>query len=128
VIERLRRLPGLPGSDYLFPSPYKKGRPVSASRFEVVMANVRELLGIMAAPGDGKVRSADSRRTFASRLSRENVPITQISALLGHSSLETTNGYYLTTREQDLHAAHAKIHDAIRRPPHRVPPKRGDEE
>ena len=128
VIEPLRRLPAVAGSPYLFPSPYKRGRPVSASRFEVAMVDVRERLGISAAPGDGKVRAADSRRTFASRLSRENVPITQISALLGHSSLETTNGYYLTTREQDLHAAHAKIHDAIRRPPHRAPTKTRSEE
>ena len=42
------------------------------------------------------------RRTRATSLYRDNVPIEQISALLGHSDIETTREHYAQPSDEQL--------------------------
>jgi site-specific recombinase XerD len=102
AIERLirwkaRRRERLHKRDVLFRS--NKGGPLTRQQVDHIWARIREACEI-----SGKVTTHSWRKTFASALSAEGVPVRVIQELLGHSNLNTTQVYLSVTAFQQAQA------------------------
>ena len=86
VIESLRAI-ALTGSPYFFWS--GKSKPVTATKFWRL-----RLQAIAEKAGIADFRPHRLRHTFAVELLSKNVPIEDVSTLLGHSSIATTERHY----------------------------------
>ncbi|WOE33232.1 MULTISPECIES: site-specific integrase [unclassified Acinetobacter] len=75
------------GDSALFLS--QKGGNFSANTMQRMITNIYKNAGIKASSHSG-------RRTFATRLIRENVDIYSIQQLMGHSSIQTTQEYFVS--------------------------------
>ena len=65
-------------------------------------AVLKALQGAAARAGVPPLCVHDLRRTFATRAAMEGMPMAQLAAILGHSSLETTKRYYVFAQTADL--------------------------
>lgn len=79
----------------------KLNEPISASSIESRISNLGRRVGVKAYPHK-------FRRTCATFALRRGMSIEQVSQMLGHESIETTQ-IYLDISEQDLKEAHRKF-------------------
>jgi site-specific recombinase XerD len=102
AIERLIRWKAesrerLHSQDPLFRS--MKGGPLTRQQVDQIWSRIREACEIT-----GKVTTHSWRKTFASSLSTQGVPVRVIQELLGHSNLNTTQVYLSVTASQQAQA------------------------
>ena len=67
----------------------QKGGEFSANTMQRMIGNIYKKAGIKASSHSG-------RRTFATRLIRNNVDIYSVQQLMGHSSIQTTQEYFVS--------------------------------
>lgn len=79
----------------------QKGGSFSANTMQRMIGNIYKQAGIKASSHSG-------RRTFATRLIRNNVDIYSVQQLMGHSSIQTTQEYFASDPNL-LKAAVAKL-------------------
>nr|DAK91077.1 MAG TPA: SITE SPECIFIC RECOMBINASE XERD [Caudoviricetes sp.] len=86
---------------YTRKSEVSEDKPISASSIESRISNLGRRVGVKAYPHK-------FRRTCATFALRRGMSIEQVSQMLGHESIETTQ-IYLDISEQDLKEAHRKF-------------------
>ena len=77
-------------SDYLFESSYNKGKHISIRTAELIIINAAKKAGV-----EKNVYPHMLRASYATHLLNNGVPLHDISALLGHSNIETTRKAYI---------------------------------
>lgn len=81
--------------------------PDSACDVSTIEATVRKI-GARAGLPKGSIHPHKFRRTCATLALRRGMPVVQVSKMLGHASLETTQ-IYLDVADEELAAAHKKF-------------------
>ena len=87
-------------SSYLF-TKYKKDEKANAGQIEKTVRDIGERAGVK------KCHPHRFRRTCATFALRRGMPVEQVSKMLGHEELTTTQ-IYLDLSEEELHQAHKK--------------------
>ena len=87
-------------SIYLF-TKYKKDERANAGQIEKIVRDIGERAGVQ------KCHPHRFRRTCATFALRRGMPVEQVSKMLGHEELTTTQ-IYLDLSEEELHQAHKK--------------------
>lgn len=92
-----------PKGDHGFVFTGKGGLPLNARRTQTVFAELGRVAGLEVTPHT-------LRHTFAKNLVDRGVPLDQVAALMGHSSLNATR-IYTTPSEADLEKAVGLVGD-----------------
>lgn len=90
-------------SDYLFASLNKVESKVS---IDVLQNDIREIGKLADIP---RLHAHLFRTTFATNLVARGVPVPTVSNLLGHSSAQTLNHYFMLSEEEMKMAVHGKL-------------------
>jgi len=106
VLDTYCKWPGAPRAGYIFPSPLGTTPYLSPKTVRAHLEVLRRKEGWTGTLGS--VSPHVLRHTFASRLVNRGVGIKHIQALLGHSSVQTTQ-VYLHPDDASLRAATAKL-------------------
>jgi site-specific recombinase XerD len=85
--------------ELVFPSPRGTGRPISSQMVKDTMGRVLDALGV-----EERMTPHQLRHTVATNMIEQGVPIHDVQAFLGHSSIQTT-AIYLRVRPSNLRAA-----------------------
>lgn len=104
LFDPLRQWLHVQGSDWLFPSKSKAGRPLTRRAVQLMIQLAAERAGV-SKPGRKHVGPHMLRHTLASTLLDRNVDLVTIKELLGHESLSTTARY--------VHIATEKMRSAL---------------
>lgn len=81
--------------DKVFPVDEDLGRDVYYHRYFYFLIKLSRMTGI-------HLRSHLFRHTFGMLMSKAGIPMSDIADMLGHSSVSTTEGYYVSPKSEDL--------------------------
>ena len=93
--------------DWLFNPTCETGRIESKHSLSAIISDIGKHAGVIAEPGTPpKMATAKHfRSSFVTRWSRRGMPLAQISAMVRHSSVATTEKYYLAPPDESMLAS-----------------------
>lgn len=112
LLAAMEAMPRRLGSPYVLPNP--AGKPYSRMSVCRWMRELVARAGVVAAPGDKRVRLHDCRHGYATNAVERGVRIEIVSDVLRHSTLEMTRAY-VQRRPGDLAAARELFEAGIKR-------------
>lgn len=112
-LEAIHAMPRQLRSPYVLADP-ETGLPYHPQTYTWWWSELRRRTGVLAAPGEGRVRLHDGRHGFATNAVGRGVRLETVSEILGHASIQQTMTY-VQRRPRDLDQAREAFERGIER-------------